>query len=203
MFCTEVGTSIFVSVICWSPAAQAGAFPWAFEVSNSYFYHKREILLQGTFHFGKGRLLAIRVSVGEYQRWEDYRQKPWVVLPYLLQCLLLTPPVICTNSPPQPNQHPHSFIKSSSCSKNKILIPQEQPAFSSLNPHPIIYSRIIFRAGCSGIFSFSAGFLLPRRANKKCHTLGPRARTNSSCWHPLPPATAHCESWSWIHRLHL
>lgn len=113
--------------------------------SNSYFYHKLEILFQGIFHFGKGSLLAIRGLCREYQRWEDCRQKPWVVLPYLLWCLSLSPPVICANSPPQPHQHPHSLTKrehphsltrSPNCSKNKILVPQGQPAFYSLNPSP-------------------------------------------------------------------
>lgn len=159
MFCTESGTPIFVSVICRSPAAQAGAFPWACEVNNSYFYHKLEILLQGIFLFGKGSLLAIRGLCGEHQRWEDYREEPWVV-PYLLQCLLLTAPVICAKCPPQPHQHPHLLTKSSSCSKNKMLVPWEQPAFCSIKPYPTIYPGIIFTAGCFGFLSFSGGFLL-------------------------------------------
>lgn len=56
-------------MICWSPAVQAGAFLWACEVSNSYFYHELDILLPGHIP------LCIRQSLGHQGSLGDNRDQ--------------------------------------------------------------------------------------------------------------------------------
>lgn len=70
----------FIPVICCSPAVQAGAFLWACEVSNSYFYHKLETLLSGHIPLWKRQSLAIRDLCGVSET-KALQVKAWISSP--------------------------------------------------------------------------------------------------------------------------
>lgn len=189
MFCTRVGRCTFIPVICASPAVQAGAFPQACEVSNRYFYHKLEVLLSGHIPLWKRQSLGHQGSL-----WDTRDQR---ITGESLDLLSHT----CSlhlwwvQAPRQSYANIFSQRASAAARTRYSLVLQRQFAFCSFEPYPIIFpfTETLDRY----FFSFSCGFpllglwLLPRRANNKCHGLMPRARTNdASCWHP--PATSNC-----------
>lgn len=199
MFCTRVGRCTFIPVICASPAVQAGAFPQACEVSNRYFYHKLEVLLPGHIPLWKRQSLGHQGSL-----WDTRDQR---ITGESLDLLSHT----CSlhlwwvQAPCQSYANIFSQRASAAARTRYLLILQGQSAFCSFEPYPIIFTFTeIFDRGFFShfpvVFPFWGGFLgvfgeglwlLPRRANNKCHGLMPRARTNdASCWHP--PATSNC-----------